>query len=349
MRLVLRTLAVLAATGAVIFVAVVFGGLFNVSAKLGHLPGVSWVLHTTYGNAVELYAPSESDIPELSPEMAALGRGHFEGACIYCHAGAGEERNATVLSMVPPPPYIEAAVEGWGANHLWWILYNGVKMSGMPHWPSDREEEVWAVVAYLESVQAGAPAGLPNTPEVDDPTLAYCASCHGVEGRSGNGLIPRLDILEGDYMEATLMAYREGRRESGFMYHASRAVTQDELIRMAAYFDEIPPEVDPGMGGAPADLVEQGAELAQRGSREVPACVACHGPSASRGGTAIPDLAGQYEPYLRTQLTLWREGRRGGDARAGLMNKAAQDLTDEDIAALAAWYASLDPTGVIPR
>ncbi|MEY8842431.1 cytochrome c, partial [Cribrihabitans sp. XS_ASV171] len=50
-----------------------------------------------------------------------------------------------------------------------------------------------------------------------------------------------------------------------------------------------------------------------------------------------------HAPYLEQQLTLWREGNRGGGAAAELMHHAARSLEDAEIAALAAYYASLAP------
>src|SRR5688572_13779992 len=63
MRRVLRTLAVLAVLGALAGGAVVGFGLYNVSSRAGHLPGVSWVLHTTFRNSVRLRASRPDDMP----------------------------------------------------------------------------------------------------------------------------------------------------------------------------------------------------------------------------------------------------------------------------------------------
>ena len=55
-RSALLTLAALAVAGALGAVATLFFGLYNVSFRVGHLPGVSWVLHTTFQNSVDLRA-----------------------------------------------------------------------------------------------------------------------------------------------------------------------------------------------------------------------------------------------------------------------------------------------------
>ena len=69
MRAVLLTLAVLAGLGLTGAAAVVTFGLYNVSAQVGHLPGVSWVLHTTFRNSVALRAPSMSACDRRAPRQ----------------------------------------------------------------------------------------------------------------------------------------------------------------------------------------------------------------------------------------------------------------------------------------
>ncbi|AZB59368.1 c-type cytochrome, partial [Cereibacter sphaeroides] len=94
-----------------------------------------------------------------------------------------------------------------------------------------------------------------------------------------------------------------------------------------------------------ADPVVRGRALAtaEAGLRDVPACQSCHGPDAERRRSDTPALAGQYRAYLEVQLRLWRDGVRGGGPRAPLMTEAAKLLSDAEIVALAAYYASLPP------
>jgi cytochrome c553 len=56
-----------------------------------------------------------------------------------------------------------------------------------------------------------------------------------------------------------------------------------------------------------------------------------------------PQLAGQYAEYLALQLRLFKDDRRGGTPYAHIMRMVAARLTPEQIAAVAAYYASLPP------
>ena len=345
MNTVIKTLATLALLGAAAGGSVVFLGLYNTSARDGHWPGVGWVLHTTFRNGVELRAPAPEEVPELTDAMAALGARHYESACRVCHAAPGEETTATMRAMTPRPPPIAEAVGDWQPNELGYIVREGVKMSGMPGWPSARDDEIWPVVAFLTRVQGMSAADytpLVSVAPAEGPVgLAYCAGCHGEDGRSGNPHIPRLDIQSEAYLAMSLKAYREGDRESGIMAQAASVVSEQALVDLAQYFAA----VEPDGGPSPQPRAEEGRALAfaTTGNRDVPACQSCHGPQAEQVRPEYPSLSGQYPDYLIQQLKLWRDGPRGGGPRAEMMAKAAAALDDGEIAALAAYYASLPP------
>jgi cytochrome c553 len=349
----LRT-TVLWAGFAVIAAAATIGlGLYNVSARIEHYPPVAWALHTTFEQNVRLRAPSSAEVPPdlADPALAAIGAGHYDTACRFCHGAPGEVQSATALSMTPQPPHITEAARAWEPNELHWIVDNGVKMSGMPHWPTEtRDDDVWMVVAFLTRVDemsaeayAAAPpgagdAGGAEAPEL--PGLGYCASCHGIDGRAGgNPHMPRLDIQSVAYLRAALHAYRSGARESGIMHHAATRVPEEWLAGLAAHYAAQRPPSAPAVAPPPA-----GESLASGSpDGDVPSCRACHGPWPEPRNPAFPEIAGQHEAYLITQLRLWRGHIRGGNRHQELMAKSARNLEDHQIEALAAYYAALPP------
>lgn len=76
---------------------------------------------------------------------------------------------------------------------------------------------------------------------------------------------------------------------------------------------------------------------ASRGLEKSQSCQACHGKD---GNTAVtpdtPKLGGQHAGYLEYALKQYRSGER----KNAQMNGFASGLSDQDIADLAAWYAS---------
>ncbi len=65
-------------------------------------------------------------------------------------------------------------------------------------------------------------------------------------------------------------------------------------------------------------------------------CTACHGPDGNSVNPEWPSIAGQHQSYLQSQLTAFRDGAR----QNALMSPQAMNLSDEDIADLAAYYAA---------
>lgn len=70
-------------------------------------------------------------------------------------------------------------------------------------------------------------------------------------------------------------------------------------------------------------------------------CTACHGANGISQIPMYPNLAGQKEQYLVLQMKAFRDGERNNM----VMSPMAKPLSDDDIANLAAFYASLDPAG----
>ncbi len=90
--------------------------------------------------------------------------------------------------------------------------------------------------------------------------------------------------------------------------------------------------------GIPAGDAAAGAKLAEtKNAKTGQACVDCHG----AGGNApidptYPKLGGQYHDYIAHSLQMYRDG----DRKQVLMASQAADLTDQQIADLAAYFGS---------
>jgi len=93
---------------------------------------------------------------------------------------------------------------------------------------------------------------------------------------------------------------------------------------------------------APVGSVERGEALVTTGAdgRTVP-CFICHG-EGQRGLGDIPRLAGTSPLYVVRQLNDFQNGDRGGPM-AALMAATVANLTEEDMVAIAAYLATLDP------
>lgn len=73
-------------------------------------------------------------------------------------------------------------------------------------------------------------------------------------------------------------------------------------------------------------------------------CAVCHGIDGLAKMPIAPHLAGENEVYLQTQLKAFRNGKREHE----MMSVVAKELSDDQIADLSAWYASIKITVTIP-
>ncbi|MGP9832801.1 c-type cytochrome [Marinobacter sp. NSM] len=83
---------------------------------------------------------------------------------------------------------------------------------------------------------------------------------------------------------------------------------------------------------------------AAAGKAKAAVCAACHGQNGISQIPMYPNLAGQKEQYLVSSMKAYKNGQRQG-GQAAVMQGQAAGLSDDDIANLAAYYASLPADG----
>ncbi|MBA1149111.1 cytochrome c [Ectothiorhodospiraceae bacterium WFHF3C12] len=76
----------------------------------------------------------------------------------------------------------------------------------------------------------------------------------------------------------------------------------------------------------------------EAGREKAKQCRTCHGIDGVGLRPDVPNIGGESEFYLTKQLKAFRSGER----RAPQMSVIASNLSDEDIADLAAWYSSIE-------
>jgi cytochrome c553 len=74
-------------------------------------------------------------------------------------------------------------------------------------------------------------------------------------------------------------------------------------------------------------------------------CQTCHGLDGWSKLPEAPNLGGQPEPYLVKSLNDFRKGVRKND----MMSLVVQQLSDQDVADLAAFYAAIELTTKPPK
>jgi cytochrome c553 len=151
-----------------------------------------------------------------------------------------------------------------------------------------------------------------------------CLGCHGIEGYKNAYpmySVPKLEGQRPEYLAAALHEYKSGDREHLTMHSQASTLSDQDIADIAAYF-----------AGKP--LVSQ-SKPAGTPPQAVTLCVACHGQDGIAIAPAYPSLAGQHEDYIARAIDEYRKGGR----KNPIMKGFAATLKDEDIAAIAQYFA----------
>lgn len=370
----LRPFVVLVGLAALVGVLVLVSGIVPIKASSGHWPITAWLLDFAKRRSVATHTLAVQ-VPDLEqPSLVLKGAGHYHLGCAPCHGSPALHHPVVAQYMTPAPPYLPPGIHQWEPEELFYIVKHGIKFTGMPAWPAEnRDDEVWAVVAFLQRLpemdeQEYNLLVQGDPPDVPETLIESCAGCHGETGRGrGADAFPVLAGQRPGYLVASLQAFANGERHSGIMKPIASGLNSQEIRQLASYYsemdfmfaasiDEDPPAKAPqptarGASGARGESIARGARIAHHGvaADRIPSCVDCHGPRSHRNPSErqfqpnpqYPILAGQSADYLVLQLELFQQRARGGSAYAHLMHPVADQLDAQQIQDVAHYYASL--------
>ncbi len=130
----------------------IYSGTYNIAASVGHYGFVRWVLSTTMENSVRSHAAG-IEVPNLETFDRQKGLRHFAEMCVLCHGAPGVKPSAIGKGLVPDPPELSEVVHEWTPGELFWIVKNGIKMSGMPAFGlTHPDEDIWTMVAFIRQL-----------------------------------------------------------------------------------------------------------------------------------------------------------------------------------------------------
>lgn len=149
-----------------------------------------------------------------------------------------------------------------------------------------------------------------------------CRTCHGLDGKAQIPIAPHIGGEPVDYIVHQLTAFRDGTRTHEMMTIVAKSLTDQQILDLAAWYS----------GHAiTATLTNDAADAPE-------ACVACHGADGIALIPDAPNLAGETNIYIDTQLKAFRTGKRVNE----VMSPIAQPLTDAEIRAVADWYSQVE-------
>lgn len=203
-------------------------------------------------------------------------------------------------------------------------------------------QQVWAQDGGIEQGRQIATQGA-------GAAVPACASCHGARGEGG-AAFPRLAGTGQAYLQAQLEAFASGARKNPLMQPIAQGLTPSQRQSVTLYFSQLPAPMHAADVAQPTPA-DAGAWLATRGrwTGQLPACAQCHGPGGNGVGGHFPPLAGLPAAYITAQLQAWKDGSRPAGP-LGLMQSIASKLSEVDVGAVSAYYASMGAAaaGTVP-
>ena len=144
-------LAILGGVGAATFF---FGGFFNVAANHPDPNIVNWALVQVRKASVTRRATDRPPTSFDDADMVQAGSvAYTKNGCINCHGEPGVQ-SAKFSEGLNPPPDLRKVITDRRPEELFWVIKNGIKMSGMPSFGADdppvRDKKIWAIVAFLK-------------------------------------------------------------------------------------------------------------------------------------------------------------------------------------------------------
>jgi cytochrome c553 len=161
----------------------------------------------------------------------------------------------------------------------------------------------------------------------DDPVAGrqvanMCRTCHGIDGKAQIPIAPNIGGEPGAYLERQLMAFKTGARQNEMMSVVAAGLSAQQISDVAAWYANHDVTATLPAGVTEADAPD--------------ACVSCHGANGISVALDAPNLAGEVNIYIDTQLKAFRLGKRQHE----IMSVIAADLTDEE-SRLISRYGSL--------
>jgi cytochrome c553 len=205
----------------------------------------------------------------------------------------------------------------------------------------------WA--GLMLAVTAAPLALAKGSVEAGATKAVVCLACHGPNGNSVNEMWPSLAGQNAAYIEGQLKHFHDKSRINEIMWGMAAALSDQDMQDLGAYFAA---QTNTGLEADPS-YWEAGQKLYRGGdrSRNIPACMACHGP-VGRGNPAAgyPALRAQHATYTIEQLTNYAADKRytqndkgvsSGGPNAAIMHTIASRLSAEDMRNLASYVQGM--------
>jgi mono/diheme cytochrome c family protein len=114
--------------------------------------------------------------PPATPEVMADARAHWADHCATCHANDGSGMTEIGQNLYPKAPDMRLpATQHLTDGELYYIIRNGVRLTGMPAWGDpqiEQDDESWQLVLFIRHLPQITPQELEEMKRLNPKTEA---------------------------------------------------------------------------------------------------------------------------------------------------------------------------------
>jgi mono/diheme cytochrome c family protein len=152
-------LAIVVGIGAAIFF---LGGFYSVAGTAEDPAIVRWALIQVRTASINRHADDQPPSSINDAKNVEAGAKAFAAyGCANCHGAPGVTWMKYSEGLQPDPPDLKKVVDQRTPSQLFWVVKNGINMTGMPSFAlaGAKDDEIWAIAAFLKK--------LPSVSEAD--------------------------------------------------------------------------------------------------------------------------------------------------------------------------------------
>ncbi len=132
----------------------VWSGVYNIGATAPHWGITTGLIGTLRDRSIAAHSP-DIRLPSAEyREVVGAGLSHYDGMCRFCHGAPGRAPYEFAKGLYPAaPPLTAEQVQERPDGELYWIIANGIKMTGMPAFgPTHERDDLMGILALVRLI-----------------------------------------------------------------------------------------------------------------------------------------------------------------------------------------------------
>jgi mono/diheme cytochrome c family protein len=130
-----------------------FLGFYNIAASEDDPQIVSWALPKVRDASIDRHSVGLTPPVSLDDQavIQAGARAFSQRGCFTCHGAPGVDWAKFSEGLHPDPPDLKEVADD-EARMLFWVIKNGINMTGMPSFGKIgvEDKEIWSIVAFVK-------------------------------------------------------------------------------------------------------------------------------------------------------------------------------------------------------